>query len=65
MQDIIAYLESAAGSGSFQRLLVRSRNRRETAVFFLALMELVRLNRVVAVQDNAFGSITLHLERKG
>ena len=48
-----------AGRASFQRLLKRSRSRLEIVVSFLAVLELIKLRRITARQDELFGDIEL------
>lgn len=47
------------GRASFQRLLKRSRSRLEIVVSFLAVLELIKLRRITARQDELFGDIEL------
>jgi segregation and condensation protein A len=47
------------GSLSFDALLSEHPSREEVVTFFLALLELLRLGRVQAVQDNNYGDILL------
>ncbi len=61
MQDIMSYLSRLKGRGDFQALITQSGSRRESAAFFLALLELVRMNKVEAEQDEAFGGIDICL----
>jgi segregation and condensation protein A len=48
-----------AGRLSFETLLAECRSRLEMIVTFLALLELLKLNRLVAVQSTTFGEIEL------
>ena len=48
-----------AGSLSFETLLAECRSRLEMIVTFLALLELLKLNRLVAIQSANFGEIEL------
>jgi len=48
-----------AGRASFQRLLKRSKSRLEIVVSFLAVLELIKLRRITARQDELFGDIEL------
>ena len=48
-----------AGRLSFETLLAECRSRLEMIVTFLALLELLKLHRVTAVQDANFGEIVL------
>lgn len=48
-----------AGKASFQRLLRGSRSRLEIVVSFLAVLELIKLRRITAQQDELFGDIEL------
>jgi segregation and condensation protein A len=44
---------------SFAELFATSANRAEVVVTFLALLELIRLKQVVAIQPEAFGEIEI------
>jgi len=48
-----------AGKASFWRLLKGSRSRLEIVVSFLAVLELIKLRRITAQQDELFGDIEL------
>lgn len=48
-----------AGKASFQRLLKKSSSRLEIVVSFLAVLELIKLRRITARQDELFGDIEL------
>jgi len=50
-----------AGKLSFETLLGECRSRLEMIVTFLALLELLKLHRIAAVQDVTFGEIELML----
>jgi segregation and condensation protein A len=56
---LIFELMQRAGRASFQRLLKRSRSRLEIVVSFLAVLELIKLRRITAKQDELFGDIEL------
>jgi segregation and condensation protein A len=49
----------AAGRTTFRTLLSGVRSRVEVVVSFLAMLELIRLDRVVAQQEEIFGDIDL------
>lgn len=62
IEEKIARIQSrvlVAGRLSFETLLGECRNRLEMIVTFLALLELLKLNRLVAVQAGNFGEIEL------
>jgi segregation and condensation protein A len=62
IEEKIARIQSrvlVAGSLSFETLLGECRNRLQMIVTFLALLELLKLNRLVAVQSGTFGAIEL------
>ena len=62
IEEKIARIQSRvliAGRLSFETLLSECRNRLEMIVTFLALLELLKLNRLVVVQAGAFGEIEL------
>ena len=62
IEEKIARIQSrvlVAGRLSFETLLAECRSRLEMIVTFLALLELLKLNRLVAVQDMTFGEIEL------
>ncbi len=56
---LIFEIMQRAGKASFQRLLKRSRSRLEIVVSFLAVLELIKLRRITAQQDELFGDIEL------
>lgn len=56
---LIFELMRSAGKASFRRLLKRSRSRLEIVVSFLAVLELIKLRRITARQDELFGDIEL------
>lgn len=60
MADILAYLKKGRGEGRFRSLLEGS-SRREAGATFLALLELVRLNKVNCCQESEFGDIEIRL----
>ncbi len=57
--SLIASSAAEEGSVSFVRLLERCRARAEMIVTFMALLELIKLGRVVVVQKDAFGDIVI------
>jgi segregation and condensation protein A len=62
IEEKIARIQSrvlVAGRLSFETLLAECRSRLEMIVTFLALLELLKLNRLVAVQSATFGEIEL------
>ena len=56
---LIIEIMRKAGRASFQRLLKKSRSRLEIVVSFLAVLELIKLRRITARQDEPFGDIEL------
>lgn len=56
---LIFELMRKAGKASFRRLLTRSHSRLEIVVSFLAVLELIKLRRITARQDEPFGDIEL------
>lgn len=60
MVEILARLE-AEGATEFERIFTGRRSRRALVVAFVALLELIRLGRVMAYQETAFGRISLRL----
>ncbi|MDD2586649.1 MAG: segregation/condensation protein A [Syntrophomonadaceae bacterium] len=61
MEELITYLRSKSQGIIFQVLFSRAHNRREALAFFLALLELIRLQKVIAVQDGIFSDIIIRL----
>jgi len=61
MEEIMNRLQGSAGSMVFQDLFIGIRYRREAYALFLALLELLRLQRLVARQGTIFGSIMIYL----
>lgn len=61
MGEILLLLEDRDGEISFLELFAGVRRKREMLGMFLALLELVRLQKVCAVQDDRFGDIRLGL----
>jgi segregation and condensation protein A len=57
--DRIHHRVRVAGKLSFETLLGECRSRLEMIVTFLALLELLKLNRLSAIQDGNFGEIVL------
>ncbi len=62
MEQIISALRKNHKQMAFQDLFRYTTSRREALALFLALLELLRLQRVQAVQDNCFGRIIIYLE---
>ncbi len=60
MEEIIARLEGRPGGVVFQDLFTGVRYRREAYALFLALLELLRLQRVIANQTRVFGQIIIY-----
>ena len=61
MQDILFLLRKNDGKMEFAHTFIRSGSRTEMVTAFLALLELIRLKRVVIRQDRSFGPIYLSL----
>lgn len=61
MTDVLQNLEDAGGSVDFAVLFSGRRTRRELIASFIALLELIRLGRVQAHQEGAYGRILLRL----
>jgi len=61
MEEIMSRLGESAGGMIFQDLFVGIRYRREAYALFLALLELLRLQRVAARQGAVFGNIMIYL----
>lgn len=59
MEELLQVLHRHAGGLVFQDAFLRVTGRREALAFFLALLELIRLGRVEASQDENFGRIIL------
>ena len=49
------------GSASFLRLIADCRSRLEAIVTFLAILDLLKTDDLVAAQEDNFGDILLHL----
>lgn len=60
MEEIVNRLEECTGSMVFQDLFNGIKYRREALAMFLALLELLRLQRVVAKQNAVFGEIIIY-----
>lgn len=61
MEEILARLEKRPGGIIFQDLFTGVVSRREALALFLALLELIRLQQVDAIQGNPFGDIEIKL----
>ncbi len=61
MEEIMSRLAENTGEMVFQDLFLGVRYRREAYALFLALLELLRLQRVVARQSAVFGDIMIYL----
>ena len=64
MEEIRARLGKRPGGLIFQDLFLGVVNRREALALFLALLELIRLQQVKAIQKKIFGDIEIKLIRK-
>lgn len=60
MEEIIGRLQENCDNLVFQDLFVGIRFRREAYALFLALLELLRLQRVAARQESVFGNIIIY-----
>ncbi len=58
MDEIMQHLR-IVGQANFQLLCGACKQRREILASFLAILELIRLNQIEAIQDNRFGEIIL------
>jgi len=63
MDEIMKYLQERQGEILFQDLFARALNIREALAFFLALLELVRLQKVVIAQEKLFSDIKISLRQ--
>lgn len=59
MDQIIFHLEGNPQGFKFQDLFALSSSKREVLALFLALLELVRMQKIIAVQNELFEEITL------
>ncbi|WP_018131942.1 segregation and condensation protein A [Effusibacillus pohliae] len=59
--EILEYLHAHHGQASFTSLLSRWRHRSEIVVTFLAVLELIKANRIHCWQDRLFSDIQLQL----
>lgn len=62
MDEIMLFLGEKGGSRSFGELFARAVRRRELLGLFLALLELVRQQKVEACQETTFGDIRIFLQ---
>jgi len=60
MEEIMSRLQESSGRMVFQDLFAGIRYRREAYALFLALLELLRLQRLAARQDTVFGNIMIY-----
>lgn len=58
IEEIMQHLQFA-GKSSFQDLIAGYKQRREILAGFLAILELIRMSRIEAVQETRFGEILL------
>lgn len=63
MGEILGRLE-AEGTLEFERIFLGRRTRRALVVAFIALLELIRLGRVMVSQEKIFGRISLRLRHE-
>lgn len=61
MDEIMQVLNEKQGGVSFGELFARAVRRRDLLGLFLALLELVRQQKVAARQEKTFGDIRIHL----
>lgn len=59
MEEIIHLLRRNSGQVVFQDIFIKAADRREALALFLALLELIRQRRLLAVQEETFGQITI------
>lgn len=63
MEEIVTRLEQSRHGLILQDLFISAASKREALAMFLALLELIRLEKVRAVQIELFGPITVRLVR--
>jgi len=63
MQDIVYLLECNCGKLEFSRTLIRSGSHSEVIASFIALLELIRMRRVIVSQEKSFAPIIIRLRR--
>lgn len=61
MADIIQVLRRMGGSAEFTQTLIRTRSKMEAIAAFMALLELIRLQRITIFQQAVFGPIYIEL----
>jgi segregation and condensation protein A len=61
MDEIMQHLQMA-GQVNFQSWCATCKHRREILASFLAVLELIRLRRIDAIQDTRFGQIILRIQ---
>lgn len=64
MADIINLLHKSNGKLEFSQTLIRTGTRTEVVAAFLALLELIRMQRVIIEQQHSFGPIQLRLRER-
>lgn len=62
MQDIIHLLYKANGPLEFNQVMIRKGTRSEVIAAFLALLELIKLQRIVITQTESFAPIYIRLK---
>ena len=62
MADILHVLRQYGGRAEFQQTLIRTGSKLETITAFIALLELIRLQRIIIYQCAVFGPIYLELK---
>ncbi|CUH94068.1 hypothetical protein P22_0130 [Propionispora sp. 2/2-37] len=65
MQDIVMLLHRYDGKIDFEQTLIRQGTRSELIVAFLALLELIRIKRVIVHQSRGFEPIQIILNHEG
>ncbi|MBI2612709.1 segregation/condensation protein A [Candidatus Kaiserbacteria bacterium] len=67
LEDVIVHLKKRLSSAFKARFseLTRSRDRQETIVYFLAMLELVRSGSISVTQERLFADMTLEAEGTG
>ncbi|MDR1702694.1 MAG: segregation/condensation protein A [Sporomusaceae bacterium] len=64
MRDILLLLHTNEGVLEFGKVIFRQGGKHEIIVSFLAVLELIRLQKIIAAQDGGFAPIFLRLNHK-
>lgn len=62
MHDIMTLLRNNAGIMDFRQTMIRTGSRSEFIASFLALLELIRLKRIIVQQEGQFNPIRIRLK---